>query len=221
MEVTTLKATARKERGRNQIARLREQGRVPAIVYGPNSESESVSLDEVDIERELRHHHRVFRIDLDGKVEGVFLQDVQFTSSRTGRCTSTSSASTSTSRSASRSSCFYVGHPKGAAAGATLTKDHHTLQVDSLPHAVPENIEVGVSELDVGDSILAKDLALPPGVTLPDEEGVGDEVICHMAFAKTGADELAEADAEGDAGEAPAEGDEPKPDAPADGGGES
>lgn len=208
MEVTTLKAEPRTARGSNQIARLRENGIVPAIVYGSGGESKSVSLAEVDVERELRHHHRVFRIECEGNTEGVFLQDVQFD-------VITDQALHLDFRRIDLDKpirvdveLFYVGHAKGASKGGELIKDCFTVEVDSLPAAVPENIEVAVGEIDLGDTIHLKDLTLPPGVSIP--EGSGDLVVCHMpAHAKLEEEPVAGEDgAEGaDAGDGDGAGD--------------
>lgn len=178
MEVVTLKAEPRTARGRNQVARLRERGAVPAVVYGGKGETTSVVLAESDVERELRHHHRVFRLDLEGRQQGVLLKDVQFDviSDRALHLDFLRIDLDKPLR--VLVDLFYVGHAKGASSGGVLVKDKVDVEIDSLPAAVPEHIEVHIGDLDIGDSIKVGELVLPPGVSLPD--GSEGDIVCHM-----------------------------------------
>ena len=53
MEVSTLKVEAREALGSNHTTRLRQSGKVPAIVYGGEAEPVNVALAGADLEREL------------------------------------------------------------------------------------------------------------------------------------------------------------------------
>ena len=62
-------------------------------------------------------------------------------------------------------------HLTGTAQGVSLgggILDHalRELELECLPDAIPEEIAVDVSALDVGDSLHVRDLSLPEGVTL-------------------------------------------------------
>ena len=78
MEVTTLKADERVLIGTNNVKRLRDAGKVPAVIYGGNGAPVHVELEGREVERELREHHRVFQLDVAGQTESVYLQAVQF-----------------------------------------------------------------------------------------------------------------------------------------------
>ncbi len=199
MEVTTLQVEKRDAVGSNQVARLRENGRVPCVIYGGELGSVNLSLDEADLARELRKHHRVFRLEMDGKTQGVFLQDIQFDVLTDQPLHIDLRRIDLDKPIRVIVDLAYLGHPAGASRGGELIKDKDAIEVDSLPHAVPDTIEVAVKDMDLGDAIKFKDLPLPDGVTIP--EGEEDTVICHMSAPKAGGD--AEGDAEG--------GDEPAP----------
>lgn len=207
MEVTTLNAEDRKALGTKQVARLREAGRVPCVLYGDGGETVSLSLSETDVERELRKHHRVFRLVKGGKTQGVLIQDVQF-DVITDRPLHIDFLRIDLDKPVQvEVEIVFVGHPVGLSKGGSLVRDRATILVESLPAAVPEDIKVGVKHMDIGDRILASEMQLPEGVTLG--EGLGDEQICHLPMAETEAAPAAEEGEEG--GEAPAEGEEPKP----------
>ena len=111
-------------------------------------------------------------------VEGVFLQDVQF-DVLTDKALHLDFKRIDLDKSIRvEVDLMFIGHPTGASHGGHLVKDRVVFALDSLPAAVPEHIEVGVAEIDLGDKILASDLELPEGVTLV--EGTENDVVCHM-----------------------------------------
>lgn len=62
---------------------------------------------------------------------------------------------------------IFVGEAKGVKLdGGIMTTTAHSLEVSCLPRAIPENISIDVSGLAMGESIHAKDVPLPAGVTL-------------------------------------------------------
>ena len=54
----------------------------------------------------------------------------------------------------------------GLKRGGTLTVVLHELEVSAPAHAIPEEIVVDLTGLDVGDAVRAADLVLPTGVTV-------------------------------------------------------
>lgn len=56
------------------------------------------------------------------------------------------------------------GEPEGKKDGGTLEHIMWELQVECLPTDIPEKIEVDVSKLKIGESILVKNIAVPEGV---------------------------------------------------------
>jgi len=60
----------------------------------------------------------------------------------------------------------FVGTPAGVRAGGVLQEIHRDILVKVSPRNIPEFIEVDVSGLEIGDSLHASDLKLPPGVEL-------------------------------------------------------
>jgi large subunit ribosomal protein L25 len=86
----------------------------------------------------------------------------------------------------------FRGTPKGTSAGAHLDHILVDLEVECLVTSIPQQIKVRVGELDVGDSIHARDLALPEGVKLVTD---ADAVICTVRAkaAAAAAEEVEEA----------------------------
>ena len=177
MQVSNLKARQRDALGKNHVARLRESGMVPGIVYGGDQQPVNVAMDYGELKQELRKHHRVFQLEIEGKTEPVYVQDVQID------CTTDEALHIDFRRIDIREpmqiviELVFVGHPKGASRGGILIRDLMRLPVKALPLSVPYEIEVPVAEVDLGDKVFAKDLVPPEGVTL---ECPPDTQLCHM-----------------------------------------
>lgn len=82
----------------------------------------------------------------------------------------------------------------------------HALTIYAKPAAIPANLTVDVSELEIGDTITVADLALPPGVTTEVEE---DQPVASAQITRAAEAEAAEGEGEeveGEEGEGAAEG---------------
>ena len=222
MEISTIDVVRRTAKGRNQVARLREEGLVPAVLYGAGSDSVDLTVNEREVQRHVRQHHKVFKLAMDGKEQAIFLQAVQW-DCLTDRPLHLDFVRIDLSKPLHVSiELVYLGHPIGISKGSRMVKDLTDVKVACLPEQIPDIIELRVAHLDLGDIILAKDVELPEGVTLDMPE---DTPICHLPgeaeLAREAAAEAAEAAAE----EGAEEGVEPvagEPAAPAeDGSGES
>jgi large subunit ribosomal protein L25 len=61
------------------------------------------------------------------------------------------------------------GIPVGLQEGGVLQQNLHRIEVECLPAAIPQHIDLEVSSLIIGDSMFVRDLVLPVGVTLVTE----------------------------------------------------
>ena len=178
MEVATIRAGRRKAKGSNRVSPLRAQGLIPAVLYGGVETPINLAVEERELEGHLRHHQKVYNLALDGGAVPVYLQDVHWDviSERPlhmdfRRIDMTKPIQTDVE-------LAYIGHPVGASHGGSLVRDRISIRIRCLPGEIPEEIEVHVAELDIGDSLLAGNLRLPEGVTtdVPIEQ-----IICHVA----------------------------------------
>jgi len=110
-------------------------------------------------------------------------------------------------------------HIKGSAIGVTLgggILDHamRELDVECLPNAIPEEIAVDVSALEIGDSIHVRDLEVPTGIEILNDPDVSIVSVVAPSIAEEAAPVEAEGVAapEGAAAPAPEETAEKKSD---------
>ncbi len=79
MARTILKATKRTTSGSGSCNKLKQNKQVPAILYGAHIESQSLTLQESDLNAFLSHNHVGVSLDLelDGEKQFVMLKDIQ------------------------------------------------------------------------------------------------------------------------------------------------
>jgi large subunit ribosomal protein L25 len=96
----------------------------------------------------------------------------------------------------------FVGESAGVKAdGGILSITTHTITVSCLPKLIPDEVSINISELKIGDSIHAKDIALPEGVRL--HQNPDETVVSVVAVRQTVEAAPATAGAEGAAAAAP------------------
>mgnify|MGYP003624672173 FL=1 len=198
MEVAQMKAERRTALGRNQIKKLREEGWMPAVVYGQGGESVSIQISEWELEQHLKARHKVFNLDVAGTKIESFLQDVSYKAINDRPLHADFLRISFDKPIQTTLEISLLGHPAGLSRGGVLIKDNLKIKVTALPTKLPEVLEVKISGLNAGDYLHAKDLVLAEGVELAVD---GDLAICHVTAApvvKLNADGEAEAEGEGD-----------------------
>lgn len=208
MKVVPMKAERRTARGRNQLAHLRKEGWMPAVIYGEKQEAVSIAISEWELDQHVKAHHKVFALDIAGTAETAFLQDVAWHTLTDRPLHADFKRIDLDKPIETQLEVTLIGHPAGLSKGGVLVKDQVLIEIRCLPAAMPEELECDVSKLEIEDHIRASELNLPDGVELL---SAADMSICHV-IKPSGQAETATA--EGEEGEVPAEGDE----APAEGG---
>lgn len=180
-----------------KVKRLRREGLVPGVVYGPVVESAiSVSVNRREFERFYMKngHSTVFSLEWDGGKQPVLIREVQV--DPVTRDPLHVDFFAPNMRVVLRQSVSVVLQGLGTHAGvlqSVLTE----VEVEALPADLPHQIDVDASSLaNVGDAIRASDIVLPSTVTLITD---GDELIASLVA--EAAEEAAADAAEGEAAE--------------------
>src|SRR5580700_7901439 len=77
-ENIVVEGAPRAERGKNEARRLRQTGKVPAVLYGGKGEAITLSVNAKQVSSILRSesgHNTIFKVDLAGKHEPAILKD--------------------------------------------------------------------------------------------------------------------------------------------------
>lgn len=168
MTVNALVAEARDATGKGVARRLRAAGRIPAVVYGRGVESKAVSIDPSALLRLLQSSgagiNTLVELRLDGAARTVLVKELQRDPVR-GRPLHADFYLIELDKTVEVSVPIrLVGKAAGVEFGGILDHPLREIELECLPRAIPESVEVDVSALGVGDSIHVRDLVLPEGV---------------------------------------------------------
>jgi large subunit ribosomal protein L25 len=159
-----LSAKKRERLGTRYTARIREQGGMPAIVYGHKEEPVPVSLDRKDVLGHILKGEKVFRLQMEGQKEAqtVLLKDVQFDYLGNGIVHCDFARVSLTDRVTVKVPVHLIGEAKGLkTAGAILMHPTSEIEVECTVTEIPEFIEINIGDLDVDHAITAADVKLP------------------------------------------------------------
>jgi large subunit ribosomal protein L25 len=174
-----LKAQTRQERGKKRSAKLRKDGKIPAIIYGHKQEPQAVALNEHDFTEIIHHGKRLLDVEIDGKAEKLLIKDVQY-DYLGKRIIHTDLIRVDLSEKVKvQVPLVFKGAPAGAAEGGVLEEHLAQLEVECTVTEIPEAIDVSVKAMKIDESIYARDIVLPAGVKLV----TGSEVLviaCHV-----------------------------------------
>lgn len=166
----TLKAHPREETGKGAARKLRQNGQVPAVVYGREADTIHLTLDTQDTEhlfRRISVDNTIVEIDLEGEKAPIQtlvreiqthpwkanLLHVDFYRIEAGVAVDVDVP------------LHLIGTPVGVKMeGGVLEQVIHDLPMRCIPSKIPEVIEVDVSEMEVNDVLHVSDIEFEEGV---------------------------------------------------------
>jgi len=161
----TLTAQVRTERGKGAARTMRREGRVPAVVYGHGEETRELALDTRETERLLSSisvENTLIQLTV-GSEEPVrtLIREVQWHPFKPILLHVDLYQIRRGERIHLEIPVRLNGNPIGVRdEGGVLQHVRHDLEVACLPRAIPERIEVDVSQLSIGDSVHVRDIEI-------------------------------------------------------------
>ena len=173
MERLKLEVSLREGTGKGVARKLRASGQVPAVFYGRGIEPVHLQVDAIPLER-VAHGGANSLIDLLGPKQvakkPVLINELQRDPATRVALHCDLFAVDMSEKLTIEVPIHYLGRPPGVVEqGGVLEPLLRDLQVSCLPLAIPESLDVDVSELSIGDAIHIRDVDLPEGV-----EALGD-----------------------------------------------
>jgi large subunit ribosomal protein L25 len=169
VEENSLSAESREGVGKGVTRKLRAAGRIPGIVYGKTRDPQSIHLDPTALEKLLRGSggiNTLIDLSVGDRTDTVLVKELQRHPVR-GAFWHVDFYQVDLSQKITVDiPLHFVGKAHGVEFGGILDHPLREIEVECLPRAIPEFIEVDVSALEVGDSIHVSDLVLPEGVEL-------------------------------------------------------
>ncbi|HEV2347201.1 MAG TPA: 50S ribosomal protein L25/general stress protein Ctc [Actinocrinis sp.] len=194
MAEVRISAEPRNAFGKGAARQLRRDGKVPAVLYGHKEEPIHLALPEHDLFMALKHPNVLLNLDLGDRHQLALpkavqkdpvrrtLEHVDLLLVRRGEKVTVEVPVVTTGE---------------IAPGGLLEHTLNALSVEAEATHIPNSIEVSIEGLEVGVQVLAKEIALPRGVTLSTDP---EHVVVHVMAAPTAA-EMAGETGESEAGE--------------------
>ena len=167
MSENKIAAVSRTEFGKGAARRTRRAGLVPAVLYGHGTDPVHLSLPGHEVLLALRVANAVLELSVDGaKTQLALAKQVQrnpikgdiehldLVIVRKGEKVTVEVA------------LVVVGdHP----ADRMVMMDQQTITLEVEATNIPTSVEINIAGLEIGDTVTAKDLALPAGAAFPGE----------------------------------------------------
>ena len=149
-----------REPDKTTLRQLRNDGWIPSVVYGYETESTPIAVKERDLIDTLRETGKngVIKLNVDGKDVNVVLNDYQSDVLK-GNITHADFLSINMTEELEVEVVInLVGESPGEKQGGTLQQPIREVTIRVKPSDIPESIEVDVSELEIGDTLLVSDV---------------------------------------------------------------
>jgi large subunit ribosomal protein L25 len=172
LEQLELNAATRTTAGNGPARRLRQQGLIPAVLYGPTAAPVMLTINGRDFERLLQKGNvgrTIVSLILQndpGAPKAVIMKELQ-RHPVNGQFLHVDFYEIAMDRKLRVMVPIVTkGKAKGEEFGGMLQIIEREIEVFCLPRAIPEHLEVDVTDLAVGDTLHVADILLPAGVEL-------------------------------------------------------
>ena len=177
-ETVVLSTQPRAPHGTRGARKMRQSGRIPAVLYGHKEATVSVSLSGDDLTKAIRLGARVVDLNADGKIQKALIRAVQWDHLGKDILHVDFTRVSADERIRVSVALEIRGVAAGIAQNGVLDQPIHAVEVECLAISVPDSIRVNVHELQLGQAIYIKDLVLPPDVkALGDPEAIVVHVV--------------------------------------------
>ena len=166
MDELKITARTREERGSAASRRLRRAGEVPGILAGLGMDPVSLAVGAHEFDKIYRSGAQLVTMDLDSEEVEVLVRDIQWSPMGDKMLHVDFDRVKRGQKIEVEIALEFFGEPAGAAEGGVFQVHVPGIKVECLPRAIPDMIEIDVTELEVGDEVRAKDIKLPDGVAL-------------------------------------------------------
>ncbi len=169
METITLTVEARQSSGKGEAGRMRRQGRVPGVFYGPGRAPAPLSIDAHEFRTKLAGLEGSHLLQLSSSLpefcdKAAILREVQRHPLTSALIHVDLYEVDVTKTLQVTVPLHFVGKAEGVTLGGNLQPLTREITVECLPREIPEFVDVDVSSLKIHDSLHISDLTLPANV---------------------------------------------------------
>lgn len=185
MQNVYLDCLVREEIGKNKLSALRQNGFVPAIVYGQDKKSLAIKINRSQLVKFMHAHQGIENMIITLRISGneksktqeeksVLIKEIQFDPVKEEILHIDFNQISLTKAIVIKVPIQSKGEAIGVKQdGGILTHVLWELEIECLPTSIPEKIEVDVTNMKIGDTVHIKDLTIPQGAkVLADSEAI-------------------------------------------------
>ncbi|AIO68379.1 50S ribosomal protein L25/general stress protein Ctc [Burkholderia oklahomensis] len=165
-------AFERQQQGTGASRRLRNAGKTTGIVYGGEAAPQMIELDHNALWHALKKeafHSSILDLEVAGQSQQVLLRDVQYHPFKQLVLHVDFQRVDAKKKLHTKVPLHFLNaevSPAVKLSSAVVSHVATEIEVECLPAALPEFLEVDLSKIEAGQSLHAKDIALPNGVAL-------------------------------------------------------
>ncbi len=201
-----LDLNVRENTGTGSARAARREGFVPGVIYGGDEAPVAFSVKYNEVLKAINSGQflsNMIEVTTDGKSQKVLTKDVQFHPVTDMPVHLDFYRVTAKSIIEVEVSVVFVGEEEspGLKEGGTLNVVRYSIEVKCPAGDIPDNIEVDVSKMEIGDSIHISEVDLPKGVkpSISDRDFTIATVVASRAAVEESAEDGEDAAAEGEA----------------------
>ena len=189
-ETVALKASIREQSGTRSSVALRQQGKLPAVVYGHKKESVAIVLDTREFLDSLHRGNRIFDVDLAGAKDTLLVKDIQYDYLGDTVIHADLMRVDMNERVKVEVMIKLVGTATGTHMGGIIEEIMNRIEVECAVRDIPESLLVDIKGLELDKTLRAGEIKLPEGFVLVTDPNAG-VVGCHEPKALIAEEEAA------------------------------
>ncbi|MGN6650328.1 50S ribosomal protein L25/general stress protein Ctc [Trinickia sp.] len=165
-------AFERNLQGTGASRRLRNSGKTPGIIYGAAAQPQLIELDHNALWHALKKeafHSSILDLEVAGQSQRVLLRDVQYHPFRQLVLHVDFQRVDPNKKLHTKVPVHFMNQESNPAVklgGAIISHVVTEVEIECLPADLPEFVELDLAKIEAGQSLHAKDIALPKGVSL-------------------------------------------------------
>jgi large subunit ribosomal protein L25 len=193
-----LAVAKRSVKGSTACRRLRRAGKIPGVVYGHQIDPLAIEIAWDSLAPVLKAGTRVVDLDVEGAVEKAMFRDIQWDTFGSEVNHIDFLRIDPNDRVEVEVPIVLKGTAPGVLGGGVLDFHLHSVTIECLAIAIPDNIPVKIGELQLEQAIHVRELELPPNTVVKNDPETVVVQVKHIV-------EVAEPTAEGAAEPGPTE----------------
>ncbi|KXH86826.1 50S ribosomal protein L25/general stress protein Ctc [Sporosarcina sp. HYO08] len=157
---TTIQSKVREVSSKSTLTQLRNEGFVPAIVYGYQVDPTPVSVNEGELIKTLRVTGRngVLKLDIEGKSINVVLNDYQTDAIKGDIRHADFLAINMKDELEVEVVVNLIGESEGEKEGGIVQQPNREITVKVKPSDIPETFDIDISAMQIGDTLMIADI---------------------------------------------------------------